>query len=87
MILPGELRRVRTSIGMACPCSSVLNLVMGSSDAGDDWDINFNIEGVAIYSWVSACMMKSLITLSEYNWCYDAHFTQLALNSLGSITS
>ena len=40
---PGELCRVRTSSGVACPCSSVVNLAMGSSDAGYDWDINFNI--------------------------------------------
>ena len=54
VILPGELRRVRTLSGVACPCSSVVNMVMGSSDAGYDWDINLNIEGGAIYSWRSA---------------------------------
>ena len=60
---------MRTSSGMACPCSSVVNMTMGSSDAGDDWDINFNIEGGAIYSWRSACTMKIMITLSADNWC------------------
>ena len=34
--LPGELRRVRTLSGVAFPCSSVVNLAMGSSDSGDD---------------------------------------------------
>ena len=47
---PGELHRVRTLSGVACPCSSFVNLVMGSSDAGDDCAINLNIEGGAIYS-------------------------------------
>ena len=82
--LPVKLSRVRTSSGVACPFSSVVNLAMGSLDAGDDWDINFNIEGSAIYSWRSACTMKRIITLSEDNWCYDVHCTQLALKSLGS---
>ena len=68
-IFPGELRRVRTLSGVDCPCSSVANLAMGSSDAGDDWDINFNIEGGAIYSRRSACMMKRMIMLSADNWC------------------
>ena len=68
-ILPGKLRRVRTSSVVACPCSSVVNLAMELSDAGDDWDINFNIEGGAIYSWRSACTMKRMITLSADNWC------------------
>ena len=57
---------------------------MGFSDAGDDWDINLNIKVGAIYSWRSACTMKRMITLSADNWCYNAHCTQLALNSLGS---
>ena len=82
--LPGELRRVQTSSGVACPCSSVVNMAMGSSDAGDDWDNNLNIEGGAIYYCRSACTMKRMITLSADNWCYDAHCTQLVLKSLGS---
>ena len=65
--LPGELRRVQTSSGVGYPCSSVVNLAMGSSDAGYDWDINFNIEGGAIYSWRSACTMKRMIMLSADN--------------------
>ena len=81
---PGELRRVQTSSGVACPFYSVFNLAMGLSDAGDDWYINLNIEGGAIYSWRSDCTMKRMIMLSADNWCYDAHFTQLALKSLGS---
>ena len=48
--LPGEFRRMQTPSGVACPCSSVVNMAMGSSDSGDDWDINLNIEGGAIYS-------------------------------------
>ena len=62
--LPGELRHVRTSSGMACPCSSVVNLEMGLPDAGDDWDINLNIKGGAIYSCRSAYTTKRMITLS-----------------------
>ena len=48
--LPRELRRIRTPSGVACPCSSVVNLAMGWSDSGDDWDINLKIKGGAIYS-------------------------------------
>ena len=47
-ILPGELRRIQMPSGVACTCSSVVNLAMGLSDSGDDWDINLNIEGSAI---------------------------------------
>ena len=81
-----ELRHVRTSSGVACPCSSDVNLEMGLSDAGDDWDINLNIEGGAIYFWRSVCTMQRMITLSADNWCYNAPCTQLALKSMGSIT-
>ena len=52
--LPGELRSIRTPSGVACPCSSVVNLAMGLSHSGDDWDINLNIEGGAIYFYRSA---------------------------------
>ena len=69
MRFPGDLRRVQTSSGVACPCSSVENLAMVFSDSGDDWDNNFNIEGGAIYSRRSACMMKRMIMLSADNWC------------------
>ena len=41
--LTGKLSRVQTPSGVACPFSSVVNLAMGLSDAGDDWDINLNI--------------------------------------------
>ena len=82
--LPGKLRRVQKLSSVSCPCSSVVNMATGLSDTGDYWDINLNIEGGAIYSLRSACMMKRIITLSADNWCYDAHFTQLALKFLGS---
>ena len=41
--LPGQFRFVRTLNGVGCPCSSVVNLAMGLSDAGYDWNINLNI--------------------------------------------
>ena len=52
---------------MACPCSYVVNMAMGLSDAGYDCDINFNIEGGAIYSWSSACTTKRVIMVLADN--------------------
>ena len=69
MRLPGELRCVQTSSGVACPCSSVVNLAMGSSDAGDDWDVTFIIEGGAFYSCKRNCTMERMIKLPADNWC------------------
>ena len=53
--------------GVACPCYYVANLAMGSSDAGYDCEIYFNIEGGAIYSWSSACTTKRVIMVLADN--------------------
>ena len=44
--LPGEFRHIQTSSGVACPCSSVVDLATGLPDAGDDWNINLILKVV-----------------------------------------